>query len=90
MSNKMVSYKSPPYGKVRDLCTLLGYGSNDKNDPRYWEAFRSKMATHRQEFMKTSPDLSSFPLDFDDSSVKKCVTKLLNKNSVPFDGDLHW
>ena len=68
----------PPYGNVLQLCAELGYGSKDKDDPRYYNKLKMKILNHRKYFIdKAMAQDTEFPLNYDHVQVQECVTGFL-------------
>lgn len=75
----------PDYGKVKQLCAQLGYGSTDKDDPRYYDNLSTKVIICRKSFIKTRMEQGiKFPLNYDHEQVQRCAELFLAENSNMF------
>ena len=74
-----------PPGHVLPLCNELGYGSNEKGDPRYHNMFRQKVIEHRKRFISHNMmHGSQFPWDYHHEDVQRCARSFLQDNSQLF------
>jgi len=76
--------QDPRYGAVRDICETLGYGSDEKSDPRFFHTVSRPATKFRLQFIDSSPSLASFPLVYTDPDVQLCSLDFLEKNQHLF------
>lgn len=85
MNTGGVSALNPNYGKVKQLCAQLGYGSKDKDDPRYFDKLSKKVIAYRKSFITDRMEqVTNFPLNYDHEQVQRCAEHFLEDNSNLF------
>lgn len=78
-ASKSIFSQDPGYGKVHDICDALGYKSELKGSPRFYQALSRPAAKHRVQYINSSPGLSELPLLHNDPVVKSCASTFLIK-----------
>lgn len=70
----------PGYGSISSICKRLGYGAENKKDPRYYTKLSKPTAAFRKEYLQHL-ELQEFPFVHYAPQARQCAGDFLRKYS---------